>query len=190
MCVILFGTADQSDTFVGVAGCVSRVVVCGPFHKKGIRQHPQTGQQVEVWEVDAPRALQYIASQGIQFPNGYKINQFVLNAAYDQAAHAKPAILAIHEEKPDLSQQYVQSGQPYGPPYGSGGPVAAEPPMAGAPRSGEKGLFEVLPDIALARSQDGLLEVDEMGGTWMDIDKLGNEERRGDVKPIAPQGQR
>lgn len=191
MCVLLFGTANQqTGELQGIAGCVSRVVVCGPFHSKQVVQDPRTGQRREVLVVNTQAALQFIASQGIEFPNGAALKKYDLNVNY-LPDHAQPVILAVHEEKPAVTQQHVQAAQPYGPPYGNGGQVAAEPPIAGAPRMNDKGSFEELPDIALARTQDGLLDADEQAGTWMDIDRFGNEEKRGLSKPFSqPNSQR
>jgi hypothetical protein len=185
MSCIMFTTVDPNGQYIEIAGCICRIGCIGPFHR--MVQHPKTGQPVQVPDYNA--ALNWITSQlqgGAQFPNGCNFQEYALNHQM-MPNHTKPQIIFVQTAAPSVSQQHVQSGQPYGPPYGQGGQTLTQPPLSADPLNIGRSGIEDLPDVALPRTQDSFLDTDPLGGTFSEIDKDGREEIRdpGLIKPFS-----
>lgn len=171
-----------------VAGCVERICCCTPFIRPKVNQHgqqlvnPQTRQPIA--EPDAQKTWQWLISLGYAFPPGVDFACTILNPMMDQSQRA-PSVYCVQHSAPSATRAPIDA--PYAQPVGNRGQQGAPLPMAGQPRVGNAGAYEVLPDTALPGNSDPMLgEIDGAGGTYMDLDSAGNEIPRQNQQLSSP----
>ncbi len=164
-----------------VAGCVERICCYSPFLRP--RLHPQTRQPLAdqqgrpLVEPDAGRTWQWLMQLNYAFPQGVQFLCTVTNPMTDQSQRS-PNVYCIQTTAPQASRAQVDA--PYAQPVGNRGvqsaPVMASPQGAAPRHPSQAGMYDTLPDAALAGNSDPMLgEIDAAGGTYTDIDGNGNE---------------
>lgn len=158
-------------------GYVERVCVYSPWTQN---QRAQNGATVNPIEA-AWYALQQLAQKnGWVFSPGVDYKPMITNKATDMGNEFK--CYCVQFAQPSVERAQVNA--PYGVPHGNGRQLTM-PPVATKERSVAQGLYEQIDQSALpANAGDGLMaEMDGEGGTWTDLDSLGNEVVRHELMP-------
>jgi hypothetical protein len=168
-------------------GCVEALYCATPFLGQ---QRAPNGQVYNV--PNAQQTWAWLAQQGLPFPPGVSFACRNITPYPNQEQNRSPMLIAVHYTPAPVQATQVQINAPYNTPVGNRGQNNVELPVVGAPRVGQQGAFEVLPDAALPGNADPMLgEHDGQGGTYSDIQSDGTEYTRPDgvLKPFDPQQQ-
>lgn len=193
-------------------GYVERIMIEGPFYR--MAQNPQTGQPGIVRGPnnlpipDKQAAGRYAASlafnentgSGFLYPykssTGFVYGFSLQPDGMAPAVEGPPRVIMFQltgSNVPSVSGQQVMAAQPYGPPVGNGGSGAPpsvpvrQPADYRARDPLQATTYEPLDDSALPVTPDGFMDADPQGGTFMDIDTLGEERRRSlEPRPYDP----
>lgn len=93
-------------------------------------------------------------------------------------------VYCVQKADPEVSRTPIHA--PYGSPLASGHSMAP-PPLPSKERTVPQGMYDELPDCALASSSDSVLgEMDAAGGTYSDLDSQGREIPRQNIAPYSP----
>lgn len=173
------------------AGCVAKVILKTPWDRPVREQPSQHFPQGRI--LNPPEAAcAWLGSYGAQqdqygnpvllFPPG---SQPLIHQIGNE--HGPAQVLAIEPYPPIVDRQQVNA--PYGQPVGNGRSFALPPeqPKPNAPRAVPMGMYEPLADCAVTLNSDSLMgDSDGEGGTYTDIDSMGNEVVRQLAMPQGP----
>lgn len=162
------------------AGFVERICAYSPWTKTQAMQTPNGVVQLDPLQA-AWNAIQQLAAQnGWAFAEGVNYAPQITNKVTDMGPAFK--VYCIQFAQPGVERTQVNA--PYGVPVGNGRQLTM-PPMAKRERDVPQGAYEQVDSCALPTTPgDGLLsEMDGEGGTFTDLDSLGNEVVRHEFMP-------
>lgn len=157
-----------------VAGCVERVCLFTPWVQNG----PALAWQ---WLQQFARTPDPSGRPVLMFAQNCNVGCTCTNPG---GAGTAPNVYCVQKAEPLIDRQQINA--PYGSPIGNGHALTMPPlPTKGRDASSPQGMYENMPDCALANNADPMFgDSDGAGGTFSDLDSTGHEVIRQMTSPF------